>query len=149
MKAALENTLSSSFPGTHFHYSVARSRRWVMQPEETIKLSSDYSTSRTPPPPSTRLVSPLQSLPVSRRNTSHMTHLSLYLCPEYLCGHLTGQKGRHCFPQHPFQSQHPPSLPFSAPFHHQALKVTAARGGGKPRAHTHPKHMLCSPCDGL
>lgn len=109
----LENTHSSTFSVHSLPLQRSRSQHWVMQPEETIKLSSDYSTSQFPP----RLVVPHSnlSLSTSRRNTSHMTHLSLYLCPEYLCGHVTGQKGQHCFPHHPFQFPTPPALPLLCP----------------------------------
>lgn len=91
--------------------------RGVMQPEETIKLSSDYSTSRIPPspPPLYPACPPPIALSPSRRNISNMTHLSLYLCPEYLCGHVRGQKGLHCFPHHHHPLPTPTSLPFSAP----------------------------------
>lgn len=73
------------------------------------------------------------SLPTSRRNTSLMTHLSLYLCPEYLCRHLTAQKGWHCFPHRPVQLPNTPLSPsLLPPSATRALKeaATLSHNGG-------------------
>lgn len=106
--------------------SPGRQLNWVV----IIQLATNSH-----PPPLLSLWPPTPiSFSASRRNTSHMTHLSLYLCPEYLCGHVTEQKGQHCFPQHPFQvpttpTPRPPLL--TAPFNHQDLKVTVTLCAGE------------------
>lgn len=91
---------------------------WVTQPRQ----GDNYKywmiiqpATPTPIPP---------SLCTSRRNTSLMTHLSLYLCPEYLCRHVTAKKGWHCFPHRPIQFPNTPISPSPLPpSAAQALKV--------------------------
>lgn len=122
------------FQCTHFHYcagSCSRRRQlnWVViiQP----------AGSPPSPPPLYPACPPPIALSPSRRNISNMTHSSLYLCPEYLCGHVRGQKGLHCFPHHhhPFQPQHPsPSLP---PFNHQAGPESDHQTTYMPSSRTH------------
>lgn len=101
---------------THFHYCAAAASV-AAQAERQLHWMIIQPAAPPAPP----------SLCMSRRNTSLMTHLSLYLCPEYLCRHLTAQKGWHCFPhwsvQFPNTPISPSLLPLSAT---QALKVAAS-----------------------
>lgn len=88
---------------------------WVTQQEDTIKWSSDYSTIQIPNlssflPPTTPCPR-LDKIPP----TWHI-QVFIYLCPEYLSGHVTGRKDALFPSPAPSSPGAPPSLHFSAHF---------------------------------
>lgn len=107
---------------THFHYHCAAAASVGHAAQAGRQLHSMIIQPATPQPSNPYPNPP--SLRTSRRNTSLMTHLSLYLCPEYLCRHVTAQKGWHCFPHWPVQFPNNPVSPSPLP-----MSATQARKG--------------------